>query len=117
METTLALLRDAGLDEEFMRSQITVVKGFFEESLNKYTGTSIALLHVDCDLYESTLTVLRQMYPRVVSGGVVLFDEYMGTVENMGMPGEFQAVNEYLGEQRDLVTQDPLTGKYFLVKP
>ena len=33
-------------------------------------------MHVDCDLYSSTATVLQQVGPRLVPGSVVCFDEY-----------------------------------------
>jgi hypothetical protein len=36
----------------------------------------VAMLHIDCDLYSSTRTVLDLVGPRLVTGSVVLFDEY-----------------------------------------
>ncbi len=36
----------------------------------------VAFLHVDCDLYSSTVTVLEHVASRFVEGTVVLFDEY-----------------------------------------
>ena len=37
----------------------------------------IALLHVDCDLYSSTVTVLTELKDNIVPGTVIIFDEYM----------------------------------------
>jgi hypothetical protein len=39
-----------------------------EETLNQYEG-EIALLHLDCDLYESYTTCRNVLYPKVGSGG------------------------------------------------
>jgi len=34
------------------------------------------LLRIDCDLYESTITVLTELYDRVANGGYVIVDDY-----------------------------------------
>jgi len=44
--------------------------------LAAHPGLKISLLHMDIDLYRPTLFVLEQLYPLVVTGGVVCFDEY-----------------------------------------
>jgi hypothetical protein len=41
-----------------------------------YPGFRISLLHLDLDLEVGTLAALKAFWPRVVSGGVVIFDEY-----------------------------------------
>jgi len=110
------LLIKSGLDEGFVRSQITLVKGFFNESLVKYTGSSIALLNLDVDLYDSYLTTLRELYPKVARGGVILFDEYMGTDEHLKFPGAQKAIDEYFGENRSSISRDKIIGKYYIVK-
>jgi hypothetical protein len=40
------------------------------------TDESIALLHVDCDLYSSTAFVLETLADRFRTGSVIVFDEY-----------------------------------------
>ncbi|KAI0386368.1 hypothetical protein F5Y04DRAFT_243921 [Hypomontagnella monticulosa] len=56
-----------------------LVVGWFDETLSpflaKHSGP-IALLHIDCDLYSSTVTVLEHCGPRLVAGSIVVFDEY-----------------------------------------
>lgn len=49
----------------------------------------IALLHIDVDVYDPTMTTLRTFYDCVVPGGLVVFDDY-GTVA-----GETRAVDEF----------------------
>ena len=50
----------------------------------------IALLHIDVDVYEPSKTILNHLCERVVSGGIVVLDDY-GVIE-----GETRAVDEYL---------------------
>ncbi len=114
--SVLDFLRGGGLDEEFIRSQITLIKGFFNESLSKYRGEKIALLHLDGDLYESYKDPLRILYPRVVEGGVVLFDEYLNTTEHAKFPGAQKAIDEFFGEEVSAIKRDHATGKYYLIK-
>jgi hypothetical protein len=38
---------------------------------------SVALLHIDCDLYSSTAFVLTALSDKIVKGTVVVFDEYL----------------------------------------
>jgi hypothetical protein len=36
----------------------------------------VAFIHCDCDQYESYSSVIHRMWPLVVSGGILLFDDY-----------------------------------------
>lgn len=63
--------------------------------IEEHPGLRISLLHFDIDLYKPTLTGLQYLFPRVVSGGVVLFDEY-GILE---WGGESAAAEEYFSGQ------------------
>lgn len=112
MEDVLDLLRRSGIGEDFLSSRLRLVKGFFEETLHGYSGRPIALLHVDVDLYQSYLTVLEELYPKVLPGGVILFDEY----EEKKFPGARKAIEKYLGDRIRWMQKDQHTGKHFLVK-
>ena len=62
-----------------VRPGVELHKGWFDETLPGFLAKNegpIALLHVDCDLYSSTKTVLDLVEDRIVEGTVVLFDEY-----------------------------------------
>ena len=54
-------------------------------------GLRLSLLHLDMDLYEPTLAALKAFWPRLLTGGVVLFDEYA----IREWPGESEAVEEF----------------------
>ncbi len=79
------------------KPRIKLVEGAVRESAPQFVadnpGLRIALLHLDCDIYEPTLAALEAFYPHVVPGGVVILDEY-GFAE---FPGESKAVEEYFG--------------------
>jgi hypothetical protein len=49
-----------------------VLPGFLEEHPGQ-----VDLLHIDCDLYSSTVTVLDLVGPRLRPGSIVVFDEYL----------------------------------------
>jgi len=74
-------------------------KGTFDDTLPaflaKETGTA-ALIHMDCDLYTSTKTVLDALADRIAPGTVILFDEYFNFVG--WREHEFKAFHEFLVE-------------------
>jgi hypothetical protein len=81
------------------KPRVHLVKGDIEETLPRYfeenSGIRLSLVHFDVDLYRPTLVGLEHMWPRVVPGGVVIFDEY-------GIPpweGESKAVDEYFADK------------------
>ena len=61
--------------------QVKLHAGWFEETLpaflEQYPG-KVRLVNIDCDIYSSTKTVLDALAPRIVSGSVLIFDEYIG---------------------------------------
>ena len=70
------------------------VKGWFADTLPSFAAEKprIALLRLDGDWYESTLTCLRFLFPLVPSGGVVIIDDY-GSFD-----GCTRAVHDYLSQ-------------------
>jgi O-methyltransferase len=55
---------------------VHIEKEWFNETLPKYDGAPSAILRVDGDWYDSTMDVLSNLYPLVVRGGLVIFDDY-----------------------------------------
>jgi len=66
------------------------VMGSVMDTLPGRAPEQIALLRLDTDFYESTLHELVHLYPRLVSGGVIIIDDY-GDWE-----GSRKATDEYL---------------------
>ena len=54
---------------------VTYHSGTFSETLPKFKE-DIDILHLDCDLYQSYLDVLDNIYDNVKETGSVIFDEY-----------------------------------------
>lgn len=65
-----------------VRSNCKLWVGWFDKTLPNFTlevqqDAPIALLHVDCDLYSSTVTILESLKSNIVRGTVIIFDEYI----------------------------------------
>jgi hypothetical protein len=109
------LLESSGLDAVFTRYQVTLIKGYFEESLSQYTGEKIALLHADADLYQSYKSIYDHLFDKVVPGGIILFDEYMNTFEYYKWPGAKTAIDETFLNKAELKRHSK-SGKYYAIK-
>lgn len=78
---------------------VRLVRGFFDQSippfLKEHEGP-IALMHIDCDTYDSTRDILHNMKSRLRVGSIIVFDEILG---DMGMENELLALWEELAQQ------------------
>jgi hypothetical protein len=88
VEEVRAALASTGYDP----GRLHFVQGPVEETVPSRAPAEIALLRLDTDWYESTRHELEHLYPRLVSGGVLILDDY-GWWE-----GARQAVDEFLAE-------------------
>lgn len=61
-------------------AQVQLHRGWFQDTLPTFAAKAgkLRLVHVDCDLYSSTRTVLEGLRPLLQSGTVFLFDEFLG---------------------------------------
>ena len=62
-------------------SNIHLHAGWFDVTLPKFLENNTEkarLVNIDCDIYSSTKTALDLLAPRIVSGTVIIFDEYIG---------------------------------------
>jgi hypothetical protein len=64
--------------------------------LDEHPHLVISLLYLDMDIYEPTVTALRQFLPRMHRGSVLVFDE----LDRPDFPGETLAAMEVLGLNR-----------------
>ncbi|MBC8073266.1 MAG: class I SAM-dependent methyltransferase [Deltaproteobacteria bacterium] len=75
-QALLELAAAAGID----RGRCELVAGDIGTTAATYVranpGFRIALLHMDLDLGDPTFAALQALWPRVIPGGVVVFDEY-----------------------------------------
>jgi hypothetical protein len=81
--------------------------GPFQETLARTVSLkyrAVAILHIDCDLYESTKVVLESVAPILQEGTVLLFDEWFSYKGNPGR-GEARAYLEFLKSHREWGSQ------------
>jgi hypothetical protein len=95
-------VRDAGVPG----SKIVTVPGFFDCTLNGETIEraqlrTAAIVHVDCDLYESTRFVLQFVTPLLVDGTVIIFDDWFQFRGRSDM-GERRAFTEWCDANPDI---------------
>jgi hypothetical protein len=91
VETVHENMKTTGYDER----RVQYVDGPVEETLPGRAPEKIALLRLDTDFYESTRHELIHLFPRLVSGGVLIIDDYGSWL------GCRRAVDEFV-EQRGL---------------
>ena len=66
-----------------VRNNCELVVGWFDKTLPGFAKEHtepVALLHVDCDLYSSTVTILEELRNQIVAGTVIVFDEYINYI-------------------------------------
>jgi O-methyltransferase len=73
--------------------RIHLVPGMVEKTIPAAAPATIALLRLDTDWYASTRHELIHLWPRLVSGGICIIDDYGH------WQGSRQAVDEYLAEK------------------
>ncbi len=88
------------LCEVISPERIFIYRGFFEETLKKPLPVKAALIHIDCDLYQSTKEVFERLYEMNVlqDGCLVLFDDY-NCFKASPYAGERLAFREFLDGQ------------------
>lgn len=59
-------------------NQFTFVKGWFQKTLPKEAKKieKISILRLDGDLYDSTRVCLEHLFPKLVSGGILIIDDW-----------------------------------------
>ena len=105
------------------RFPIEIVPGWFDQTLTKETAERLrlhraAFVNIDCDLYESTVPVLRFVTPLLQTGTILYFDDwysYRGSMDH----GEPRAAHEWLERNPGIRLVDyrnvGITGKMFVV--
>jgi len=99
-DTSLETVRDR-VGKVGYSGDVTLVPGWFQDTLPVFDNP-IALLFLDCDFYESYVVSLRYLWPFVVPGGYVVFDEY----DSRKYPGARRAVDEFFSELPEKPTCD-----------
>ena len=76
--------------------------GFFPETTRALPADArFCLVHLDVDLYQSTLACLEYFYPRLVRGGILISHDYSQIVA----PGVKQAFDEFFADKDEPVIE------------
>ncbi len=66
----------AALDERGLSRYVSLVPGFFKDTLSTLPQGPYFFMNLDCDLYDGHLECLEFFYPRMEKGGIIFFDDY-----------------------------------------
>jgi O-methyltransferase len=53
-----------------------ILRGIFPEETGQYIKELLRFVHIDVDVYQSAKDILEWIWPRLVFGGIVVFDDY-----------------------------------------
>jgi len=90
--------------------QVRFLKGWFIDTLPAAPIERLAVLRLDCDLYESIMQSLKYLYPKVSSGGYVIIDDYGALIPAKNAVDDFRREN---GIHEEIVKID-WTGVYWM---
>jgi hypothetical protein len=71
------------------------------EYVEKNPHLKISLLHIDVDLHEATETCLKELYPRVTKGGIVILDDYGA------FAGANKAIDDFFADKKIRISKLP----------
>ena len=80
---------------------ISLIKGWFKDTLVEFCHNNqadAALLHIDCDLYQSTKEVLNAFASKIKPGTVIIFDEFFNYPN--WQSHEYKAWCEFIKQQQ-----------------
>jgi O-methyltransferase len=91
---------------------VQLYRGWIPERFPEVADRRFCFVNIDVDLYAPTGDSIRFFYPRMVPGGVMLFDDYGSARQS---PGAARAVDEFMAGRPERVIAVP-TAQAFLIK-
>jgi len=80
-----------------VNKNVTLIKGWFKDTLPEFVSgntKNFSLIHIDCDIYQSTKDILENINERLVKGSIIIFDEFFNYPNWQNH--EFKALQEFL---------------------
>ena len=93
MDTSLPGVKECVGDGPF----VVYHQGLIPETFKGQEDSKIAFAHVDVDIYQSVKNCCEFIMPRLVQGGIVVFDDYGFP----SCPGAREAVDEFFRERKE----------------
>lgn len=95
-------------------NNIDLVEGDILRTVPDYLARNlhlkISLLHIDVDLYEATHACLRNLYPHVSRGGIVILDDYGA------FAGANKAIDDFFREKKLIIKKLPYSSAISFVE-
>lgn len=91
---------------------IKYYKGWIPERFSEVQNKVFSFVHVDVDLYQPIYDSIEFFYPRMISGGIMVFDDY----GLMQFPGAKKAVDEWIEKLNHPFFMSLPSGQAFLIK-
>lgn len=103
------------LSQEGFRQKMNFYSGNLGDSIPGYLmehpELKISFLNIDLDDYEAAFTALQFFYPRVMHGGLIVFDNYYK------QDYDFRAVNDFFATEKIIINNFSINkGPHYLVR-
>ena len=82
---------------------VRLYAGLFPDTAGPIADARFCLVHTDVDIYPSVLACCEFFYPRLVRGGVLVFDDYARD----SCPGATAAVDEFFADKPERLVYPP----------
>jgi O-methyltransferase len=107
---------DASAAEETARANlrgfpVELYRGWIPERFEEVADRSFCFVQVDVDLHQPTRDSVEFFYPRMVPGGIMLFDDYGSEMS----PGAAKAIDDFVADRPEPLIELP-TQQAFLIK-
>lgn len=76
LKVTLDSVQDNFRRYELLDNQVKFLKGWFKDTLPAAPIEKLSLVRLDGDMYESTMDAMKNLYPKLSTGGFLIVDDY-----------------------------------------
>jgi hypothetical protein len=90
--------------------RVYLYKGLFPGTAGPVEDRQFAFVHLDVDLYESTVACLNWFYPRMTRSGVIMCHDYAYAA------GVRKAIDDFFADKPEIVIQQPAGAHCLVVK-
>lgn len=85
-------------------------KGLFPATSEPVKNKKFSFIHLDVDIYESTVSCLQFFYPRMNKGGVIVSHDYQGSM------GVKKAIDEFFKDKPEIIIEPSGCDQCLVVK-
>ena len=91
--------------------RVKLYPGWIPDRFTEVADRRFCFVHIDVDLYEPTRDSIDFFYPRMVPGGVMLFDDHGSAMS----PGAAKAIDDFVADRPEPLIEAP-SQQAFLIK-